>query len=174
MAGLRYFLQTIDFVNEWIGKMSCFFLPAMMVAIVCEVIARYIFNSATTWSFETSQFLFCGMVALGGGYTLLYGGHVNVEIVYERFGKRTRAVIDLITALLFFFFIILFLRESGVMALESVRIREHSESSWGPALCPLKVVIFIGVFLMILQGIAKFIRDLKTALAGEVDGKEAQ
>lgn len=169
MNKIRLILRGIDSINEWVGRVAAYILLAMMLIIAYEVIARYVFSAPTKWAFETSQFLLAGLVALSAGYILLHHGHVNVEIVYNLFGIRSRAIIDLITAVLFFAFIIFFLRETGEMALDSVAIREYSESPWGPIIYPVKIVIFVGGLLILIQGIAKFIRDFVTATTGKVE-----
>ena len=46
----------------------------------------------------------------------------------------------------------------------SILIREDYTSTWGPPIYPLKVIIFVGISAMLLQGIAKWIRDLMRAL----------
>jgi len=166
MIRLKKFVRAIDKVNCWAGRVIAPILMIIMGVVLVEVIARYIFNSPTMWAFEITQFTFCAVSALAGGYTLLRGKHVNVEILYTIFNKRTRAIIDLVTALIFFAFIGVFLWKSYIMVCESIAIMEHSESAWSPPIYPAKISILIGVFLIFLQGIAKFIRDFYIVVKG--------
>jgi len=53
---------------------------------------------------------------------------------------------------------------------ESIRLGEKTDSVWGPVQWPAKMLIFIGAFLVVLQGLAKFIRDLATAREDKGDG----
>jgi TRAP-type mannitol/chloroaromatic compound transport system permease small subunit len=46
-------------------------------------------------------------------------------------------------------------------------VRETSGSAWDPPVYPLKVALAFGVALLLLQGIAKFIRDLHLAVKGK-------
>ena len=54
-----------------------------------------------------------------GAYVLKHGGHVNVDILYGRFSPRIRAIIDLFTWLLFFYFCGLLLVKGWEMAWDS-------------------------------------------------------
>jgi len=167
MKTVERFLKGIDFVNEKVGSFAAYLTFFMMCIVTYEVVARYVFNKPTIWAMEINQFLLCGLTALTGGYTLLYKGHVNVEILYARFGKRTRAFIDIITSFFFFSFIIVLLWKSGVMAVEAWRLGERSETLFSPPLFPVKVIIPIGAFLILIQGFAQFIRNFITLITGK-------
>jgi len=138
----------------------------MMFVVSYEVVMRYIFNRPTIWALEVNQSLLCIYAALAGGYTLLRRGHVNVEIVYSRFGMRTRTVIDILTSFLFFGFIIVLLWQTWDMAFDSLMLGERSESLLGLPLYPAKIAIVIGVILILLQGFANFVRNIIAVITG--------
>lgn len=163
---MKQFLHFIDTMNEYMGKyfVSWFLLP-MTFLISCDVILRYIFDRPTIWAWDLNiQFL--AVMTLGAaGYTQLHNSHVNVDILVMNFKPRTRAIIDLITSPFFFLGVIMLLWKGAGHAWISVQTLEVSESYWAPPVWPLKIIIVIGIFLLLLQGIAKFIRDLKTAIS---------
>lgn len=138
----------------------------MMFIVSYEVVMRYIFNHPTIWALEVNQSLLCIYAALAGGYTLLRRGHVNVEIVYSRFGMRTRMVIDILTSFLFFGFIIVLLWQTWDMAFDSMMLGERSESLLGLPLYPAKISIVIGVLLILLQGLVNSIRSVIALITG--------
>lgn len=164
MHKVEHFLSSIDSINEWGGRIFCFLIIPIIGIVVWEVVLRYIFNSPTVWAHETSTFIFGAHFTLGGAYTFLRGGHVNVDIIYGRFSPRTRSIIDLITSTLFFFFCGLMLWKGVEFAWASILEREASNTVWGPPLYPLKTVIPVAAFLLLLQGLAKFIRDFLTVV----------
>lgn len=133
---------------------------ALCLLLVYEVIMRYGFNSPSHWAYETSTFIFGGVGILGGAYVLLQGQHVRLDVFYGRLSPRTKAILDLVTTPVFFLVIVVLLWQSGAQAYKSVLIREFSDSVWGPPIYPIKIVVVIAVFLLLFQGIAKFIRDL--------------
>ena len=163
---VRRILKVIDLANEKLAGIGCYVLLIAMILVPYEVVMRYIFNSPTSWSMEMTQFMFCTMVALGGGWNLLTGSHVNVDIVYNRFGIRTRAIISILTSLLLFTFLFFVFRQNLLAALQSLAWRETSASGWNPPLYPIKFIIPLGVLLLLLQSIAMFVRYIIQAVTG--------
>ena len=138
----------------------------MMLIVAFEVVMRHVFSRPTIGALEVNQTLLCIYSALAGGYTLLHQGHVNVEIVYQYFGTKTRLVIDILTYFLFFGFIIILLWQTWDMAVDSDMIKERSESLFGLPLYPAKISIVVGAFLIFLQGIANFLRKVIALITG--------
>ena len=138
----------------------------MILMIVLEIVARYLFKNPTLWVHETSGFIFGMLIMLGIAYTHLHRGHVNVDLLYTRFPTRTRAIVDLfISACLFLF--------CGVMVWKGVQFAllswvrwEHSHTAWAPALYPIKSIIPLGFLLLALQEVAYFIRSINTLRQG--------
>ena len=172
MSKLRRFLDYIDNINDWAGVPAWVLIPVLMLVVTYEVVARYVFDSPTTWGFETDRFLLIIIVTLGGGWTFLHRGHVNVDIVYSRFNTRWKAIIDVITFVVIFSVMGVLLREFTSMAIQLVKVKEVTESIWAPAVYPIKMIAVLGIFLCFLQCFAKFIRDCITAVTGRPEKKK--
>jgi len=124
-------------------------------------VCRYVFDAPTIWAQETSTFLYGAFFMLGGAYVFLIDGHVRVDIFYTRFSRRGKAIVDLITFPIFLFlFLGILVWEGGKMAIWSWSIWEHTQSPWSPPIYPLKTVIPVASLLLLLQGIARYVRDL--------------
>jgi len=160
-------LGYIDALNDWVGRILAFGALFMSALVLSEVVRRYLFNAPTVWGNELTQMTFGVYVILSGGYILRWGGHVNVDILYSRFSARGRAVVDIITFFLFLLFCGMMLWYGGSLAWESLSIWEHSNSAWGPPICLVKMMIPIGAFLLLLQGVAKLIRDILSLFPGK-------
>jgi TRAP-type mannitol/chloroaromatic compound transport system permease small subunit len=52
----------------------------------------------------------------------------------------------------------------SVAAWDSLKIMERSETLFSPPVYPVKVLLAVGVFLLILQGLSKFIKDFNIML----------
>lgn len=169
MSFLKLFVKAIEALNDWIGNILSYFLFVFFALLLMEVFLRYLFNSPTVWTNELSQRLFGAYCILGGGYILRYGGHVNVDIVYSRFSDKNRALLDIFTSVLFFLFAGMMLVYGGSLAWDSLSRFEHSESAWNPPIWPAKLMIPIGALLLLLQGIAKLIRDFSIVLGKEIE-----
>jgi TRAP-type mannitol/chloroaromatic compound transport system permease small subunit len=163
------FADWIDVINEWVGRMISFLIIPMTLITTIEVILRYVFNRPTIWAWDVNMMLLGAFTVLTGGYTLLKGGHVAMDIFVSRLSLRIRALLALITSVLFFFSIGLLVWQGGIASGESFMTREQINSIWGPPLYPLKLLWPVGAFLLLLQGVAIFIRDLK-----EVQSREAK
>jgi TRAP-type mannitol/chloroaromatic compound transport system permease small subunit len=141
----------------------------MIVALIYEVFARYVFQRPTIWSYEVTYMIYGTHFLLGAAYTLRVKGHIRIDLLYMRFSKRGRALIDVIGYLVIFFPIMFILVISSFdMAKDAYMIREVSQfTPWQPILWPFKSVICVGFSLLILQGIAEFIRSVVTLIRGE-------
>ena len=166
MGALRTGLTIIDGLNRWVARIVSWVVILIIAATVYEVAMRYLFNAPTDWVFEFNYLVHGPYFLLLGAYTFAQRGHVNVDILYSRLSPRARAILDLFTAPVFFFFLIMMLWFGGKFALASLSFRETLSSAWAPPIYPVKLVIPLAAGLLILQGLAKFIRDLHLALTG--------
>ena len=166
---IRRVLASIDSISEWTGKITSFLIPIMMVVMTYEVVARYVFNKPTIWAMETTQFLFLTSTALGGAWLILHQGHVNVSILYDRLGVRTKAIVDIFPSFFFFAFIFFLLQHTLDTTIEAVKYLHHSASYWEPPIYPVYILMTVGVVFIFLQGLGKLIRDFATALAGKAE-----
>jgi len=161
-------LSIIDNISDWSGKICSFAVPLIMLIVTYEVIARYGFNSPTAWAHDTVKFLFGGAFVLVGAYTLRHHAHVRIDIFYNRFRPRTRAILDLVTSVFFFSFCAVVLWQGMKFAGVSLAAREYTITFWHAPVYPVKMAIPVGGALLLLQGLAKFILDVIT-----VTGREA-
>lgn len=166
MKWLRLAVRRIDSCSEITGRLVRWLLLVMMLITVYDVVLRYFFNAPTIWAYELCGFLLGPLWLLAGGYVLLHNGHVSLDILYRRLSPRRQAAIDLVTYTLFFFYCGLILIYSWDYCWFSCIRREHSLTVWGPPIWPLKLCIPIGAMLILLQGIAKYIRDLYMGITG--------
>jgi TRAP-type mannitol/chloroaromatic compound transport system permease small subunit len=111
--------------------------------------------------------IFGALSILGGAYTLRAKGHVSMDLFYNKFSERGRAVLDIITFPLFFAFVFTILWYGTLFAARSYASHEASISTWGPPLWPVKLTVPIGAFLLLLEGLAKLFSDIYVAVKGE-------
>ncbi len=166
MARLKSILRLIDATSESTGKVVSFFVVFMMVVLLYEIVARYVFHSPTLWAHEISRHFYGAHFMLGGAYALLHGNHVITDVIVGYLSPRRRAVVDAIFWIVFFYFCTLLLWEGGEMAYSSVLRQETTITFFRSPLWPVKLTIPIGAFLILMQGIAKFIRDIFTTVTG--------
>jgi len=174
---MKKFLNFVDKMNLWIGRVFAFLILLLVFAIMYEVVSRYFFNAPTRWSNEISQYLLTGVVMLGAGFCLVHDGHVRVDILHQGFGPRTRAVVDLISFLLIFVFVAAMVWKGGELCMDAFVHDKRSMSILEMPLFPSMIMVPVGAVLLGLQGLVRAIRAIYL-LAGGMDsspepGREA-
>ncbi len=164
---MKTFLSIIDQTSNWSGKIISFLWIPVILVIVIEVISRYGFNAPTTYAHELTLFLSAVVYILGGAYTLYLRGHISVDIFYSRFSVRGRALLDVITFPAFLIYIIILLWSGFDRAWGATVIGETSGTPWNPPVYLVLLTIPLGALLILLQGLAKFIRDLTMVIRGK-------
>jgi len=155
-------VRAIDAVSTAAGWLAGWFIVPMTLAVTYEVIARYAFNAPTTWSYEVGYMLYGAQFMLAAAYTLLKGGHIRTDVLYERWSPRTRATVDAVCYVLFFFPGMLCILYAG--AVEARQAWEISERTGlrivgvGVPMYALKALIPLTAALLVLQGLAELIR----------------
>lgn len=162
-------MKFIDPISEWLGKAVAWLIPILILELVYDTIARYIFNVPTEWSYDISYMVYGAIFMLGSAYTLLIEEHVRIEIIYEKVSPKSRALIDAVCYLVFFFpSIDALIYFGGKFAQKSWTMLEASGvSMWSPPIYPFKTVIPVAAVLLMLQGIVKFARCLFLILGGK-------
>jgi TRAP-type mannitol/chloroaromatic compound transport system permease small subunit len=99
---------------------------------------------------------------LAAAYTLLKGGHIRTDVLYERWSARTRAAVDAVCYVLFFFPGMLGILYAGaVEARQAWEIGERTGLRIVGVSVPmyaLKAIIPLTAALLVLQGLAELIR----------------
>ena len=156
--------RLIGRINGFTGEFVAWWSMLAVFVYYYEVIARYVFNSPTNWAHE-SMFLMFGMqYLLAGGYTLREGSHVRVDVIYTHLSERAKAIMDLITSVFFFIFVITLLVTGWIFFHDSYSIKEVSFTEWGIQYYPVKFALPLGAALILLQGIAVLLKDIHFVL----------
>ena len=149
-------VTAIDAVSTAAGWLGGWLNVPMTLAVSYEVAARYAFNAPTKWAYDLTYMLYGAQFMLAAAYTLLKGGHIRTDVFYERWSAKTRATIDAVSYVLFFFPGILFVLYAGaVEARQAWGIGERA-GQW--PLYPFKAVIPVTAALLALQGLSELIK----------------
>ncbi len=159
----------IDRISLWSGRLVAWLIIPMVASLVYEVVARYIFNAPTTWAYDMTYMLYGSFFMLGAAYTLHRDGHIRTDSLYGGWSPRRQGFVDAIGYLVFFFppLIALLWVSSDFFWVSFLRGERVVSSPWMPVIYPLKLVIPVACVLLILQGVAEFLRSVHAARAGE-------
>lgn len=156
---LRRISDGIGRINEGVGR-AVGWLTTILVVLVCfDVVTRYLLNDTQTWISEMEWHLFALIFLLGAGFTFKHDRHVRVDLFYANFSRRDKALVDLVGGLVFLIpWSILILVVAVNYSLVSFKVGETSPDPGGlPARYLIKFSIAVGMFLLLLQGIASVI-----------------
>ncbi|MCX5838761.1 MAG: TRAP transporter small permease subunit [Deltaproteobacteria bacterium] len=160
-------LTFVERINGFLVKILGVIVLFIMLTGVYEVAMRYLFNHPTSWVWELNGFLLTVIVSLAGGYVLMKKSHVRVDVIYQAFSTRTKAIIDVVTFAFTLLFLGVLLWQTSIMGFQSLQFFEHSQTDFRPPIYPFKIIMCIGVFLFLMQAVLDFVRNLKIAVKGE-------
>jgi len=101
MRQLLTISNSLDAINEYVGRLVSWLSLLMVVGMFSTVVARYIFNSTNIWQNEAILYLHAIAFLCASGYTLKHNAHVRVDVFLERCPPKAKALIDIIGVLLF-------------------------------------------------------------------------
>ncbi|MGB3424595.1 MAG: TRAP transporter small permease subunit [Castellaniella sp.] len=166
---IRLYVRWVDRINRFIGRFAMYFVLIMMIGFLYAAIVRVGFNLYTNWMMESAQFLLSAYYLLGGGYSMQLNAHVRMDLFYSRWSPRTRAIVDMITIWMVVVFLV-FLLLGGISSAEyALEHHQRNYTAWAPPLAPIKIIMTFGIFMMLLQTIATFFRDLAAACGKEIE-----
>jgi TRAP-type mannitol/chloroaromatic compound transport system permease small subunit len=160
----KIYVRYVDAVSRVAGRLTMYFLLfAMMVVLLYGCLAGPLFDSYPIWTVEVAQFAMAAYYLLGGGYSMILDGHVRMDVLYSRWSEKTRAKIDVITAVCLIVYLVVLLL-GGLSSVDyALTYNQKNYTPWAPPLAPIKIIMTIGILLMLLQAIAILIRDIATA-----------
>jgi TRAP-type mannitol/chloroaromatic compound transport system permease small subunit len=166
MNFLRAAVRFVDRLNGVVGYIAGVAILGLVALVCYEVFLRYVMRAPTTWGNEMISFIFAAIIMLGAGYTLLNRDHVSMDILYSRWSRRTQATVDVLTAGFMLLFCWVMFDQTFIMAKEALETGQRASSDWSPPLFPVMVSLPIGSGLLLLQAIARVVRDLHMAITG--------
>ena len=145
---MMYGLFVIFGVLLWSSISKTFFLPSL-------------------WTLEIAQFAMVTYYILGGPFPLQIGANVRMDLFYGGWTDRKKAWFDAFSILLLIFYLGVLLYGAIDSTTYSLQYNERSPTAWRPLLWPIKIIMCVGIFLMMLQAISEFFKDI-----AKLKGKE--
>lgn len=155
------FVRIVEALNTFVGRMAMYLVFVLAAVLMWSVIAKAFFTP-TLWTQEMAQFTLVGYFVLGGAYSLILGANVRMDLLYGRWSPTRQAAVDCVTVFALIIFLVVVLWGGIESTIYAFEVSERSRTVWRPYMAPIKIVICVGVFLMILQSIAFLIRDIAT------------
>ncbi|WP_420398564.1 TRAP transporter small permease subunit [Marinovum algicola] len=183
------FVHGVDAMNRFIGRIAMYLIFVLIGVLLWSSISKVAFLPSL-WTLETAQFVMVGYYILGGPYSIQLGSNVRMDLFYGGWSVKTKAWVDAFTVLFLMFYLgVLLYGALGSLAYamgyfgmapleyfseflgalftggfaqagETLGYLERSSTAWRPFLWPVKLLLAVGIFLMLLQTLAEFFRDI--------------
>jgi TRAP-type mannitol/chloroaromatic compound transport system permease small subunit len=152
--------------NTWVGQAISWLTLAMVLTTFVVVVLRYGFDLGWIAMQESITVMHALVFMLGAAYTLADDEHVRVDIFYSRFGVKGRAGVNCCGVLFLLMpFCLLILITGWDYVASAWRVHEGSSQAGGlPGVYLVKSVILIMPVLLLLQGLAIFLKHLSVLL----------
>ncbi len=159
-ARLSRFADRIDRLTGMIGRTVAWCALVMVIVQVVVVVMRYALGLGSIWLQETIIYAHAALFLLASAWTLRRDGHVRVDVFYAAAAPRTKALVDLLGALLLLLPFVMTLAYFSLPYVgRSWAILERSREASGlPLVFLLKTLIPLFALLLALQGAAQAIR----------------
>jgi len=151
------------------GALACVAMIALLFNVFYDVVMRYAFNDVSIGMQELEWHLFATVFLLGVPYAMQRDGHVRVDIFYERWSDRRKAVINLFGAVLFIAPFAILVSFYGIdFAHQSYQMHEGSGDPGGlPHRWIIKSLIPLSFIMLGLAGFGMVTQALRVLVGNE-------
>lgn len=152
-------IDRLSSLSAWLSKAA---LVVLTVAMLYEVVARYVFNASTIWAFDVSYMATGIAFMLGVAWTARVDGHVRVDVFSSLMPPRFSRLLNGVVYTVLMFPILSLMAWHGwkksVNAFASGEV--EMVSIWAPKMWPFYSCIAFGLSLLALQVLAMGLRSL--------------
>lgn len=167
MERLRRVAAVIDALSERTGRALSWLMPAMVVVIAFEVVARYLFSAPTIWAYDTALILYAWLGLVGGAFAMKRGAHIRVDLFTANLSPRRQALLELIGAPFVVFFLVLVVWQVGMASLDALASGSRRPTEWAPPLILFLATAPLGGALLLLQMASQVVKAIDVLLNGE-------
>jgi TRAP-type mannitol/chloroaromatic compound transport system permease small subunit len=154
------FVKYVDAFNRFVGRFAMYLLYVLGGILLASTLSRLIFGAPFNWALEMSQFVLSAYYLLGGAYAWQQGAHVRMDLLYGQWTLRRKAMVDAITVLFVVLYLVVLFAGGVSSSNYAIVYKQQNYSAWAPVLWPIKVVMTAAIFLMLLQAVSSFFKDI--------------
>ena len=166
------YVKYVDYASTKFGRMAMYLIFLMIGTLLLGAITRNILNFPLSWTVEMAQFTITAYYILGGPYSMQMDDHVRMDLIYGLYSDKTKAKIDVFTNIFLLVYLIVLLIGSISSTQYAIEYGQRKFSQWNPSMIPIKLIMTFGIFLMILQTISTFFKDLAKSATSKLSSAE--
>lgn len=153
--------RAVDWLNNQIGHLVYWLVLAAVLISSANAMSRYALNKTSNGWLEMQWYLFAAIFLLCSGYTFLHNEHIRIDVVAQRFSRRTQIWIDIFGTIFFMMPMTIYIMVLGwSMFSESYSVHEVSADPGGLLRWPVKLLVPVGFFLLTLQGLSELVKRI--------------
>ncbi|ARM30299.1 TRAP transporter small permease subunit [Prosthecochloris sp. HL-130-GSB] len=171
MQVLKSLIGRIEACIAFSGRIVSWMTLLLVLVVVYDVFTRYVLSASSVAVQELEWHLFALIFLLAAAVTLQKDKHVRVDVLYSRFSEKQKALVTIAGTILFLVpFCVAVIISSMPFVQNSWMILESSPDPGGlPYRFLLKAAIPVGFFLVLLQGVASFLRAVLVLVGNPVN-----
>ena len=156
-------MKTIDYVIERLSYLTAFVLALLVLLVVFDATNRYLFSEGSTALQELEWHFFDVVILLGIAYALKTDSHVRVDIFYENFAPKTKALVNIVAALFFILPLSALIIYVGVGFVELSFVQNEASSDPGglPYRWLVKSLMPLSFAFLALQALSELVKSVK-------------
>ena len=159
MKALLSLSHAIDKLNERVGLTVSWLVLAAVLISAANAVVRKTFNVSSNSFLEIQWYLFSVVFLFCAGYTLLRNQHVRIDVIAGRLSPQAQAWIDILGTIFFLLPMALTIMWlSWPVFIEAYQRHEVSTNAGGLIIWPARLMVPIGFFLLIIQGVSELIK----------------
>lgn len=169
---LNKIIRLIDAINQTISNMVSWLIALMVLTMFGIVVLRYGFDIGSIAAQESITYMHGLVFMLAIAHTLKINGHVRVDILYQHWGEKGQALVNLLGSLFLLLPVCAFIAFiSWDYVSTSWSYYEGSRDAGGiDGVFLLKSLIPLMALLLFLQGLSEAMKAICT-LQGKHDGR---
>ena len=152
----------LDTIVQRIGNLFSWLSILLIIAIVAQVILRYVFGGGFVF-LEELHFHFYGMMfMIAISYALTTNSHVRLDLLHSKFSPRKKEIVEVLGIIFLLVPMVVVLLINGLDFLaDSWRVSERSDAPMGlPFRWAFKAFVPIGIGLLGVAASSRLIRGI--------------
>lgn len=160
-------VSLVDGLNKGMYGLSMVIVYALVVLVSLEVLLRYAFNYGFVWSLEVVEFSMAALGFLMLARCQALDFHISIDALTTRLDSKKQAILKLVNTILVLAFIVILIWVGWQSALRALVSETKTEQAELPVF-PLRLVVPVGSFVMLLQLIVDITRQVRSISSGKL------
>jgi TRAP-type mannitol/chloroaromatic compound transport system permease small subunit len=158
---LLAFSRSVDRLNEAVGKSTIWLILIVVLISAGNAVFRYAFDWSSNGLLEIQWYMFSAIFLLCAGYVLYKNEHIRIDVIAGRMSPRSQNWIDVFGIVAFLLpMVVLTMYLSWAVFMNAWVSGETSPNPGGLVRWPVRLLLPVGFFLLLLQGLSELVKRL--------------